>query len=209
MRFHTVVVAVLGCLIASVDCAADETKEPPLNLTLLVDGKPIPIELGRKRKLIGEFKNPTIAVRAAATRRFSYGGISFEYPTNFSWEAEVTGNDYGRWTMDGNDCIIMYFVVGYEFTPALYAKGAAKQFGAKNTTVTPFRRKLGETLLIGKRIVIVVGGSEIVQDAFAIPAPNHQWRLLLLQGVAPERTTEPEEPKRVLDLLSRSLRVKP
>ena len=207
MRLHTFVIAILGCLIAPVFCTADETKEPPLQLTLFVNGKPIPVALGRERKLTGEFKNPTIVVRAAATRRFSYGGISFEYPAKFTWEAEIGRKAYRCWTLSGNDSKIMYFVVGSELTPEIYAKGIVEQFGAKNTTIQPIRRRFGKRKLEGKRVAMIIGGSAIVQDAFTIPAAANQWRLLVLQDVAPERTPELEEPKRVLDLLSKSFRV--
>ncbi len=208
MRLHKFVIAILSCLLAPVFSTADETKEPPLKLTLFVNGKPFPVEFGREQKLAGEFKNPTIVLRAAATRRFSYGGISFEYPANFTWEADIEGKDYRCWTISGNDSKIMYFVLRSEFTPELYATSMVKQFGAKNTTIRPVSRKLGKTSLKGKRVAAIIAETEIVQDAFTIPAPANQWRLLVLQDIAPERTPKLEEPKRVLDLLSKSFTVK-
>lgn len=208
MRLHTCVIAILSCLLGAALSTADETKEPRLELTLFVNGKPFSVELGRGQKITSDFKNPTIVVRAAATRRFSYGGISFEYPANFTWEAEVEGNAYKCWTISGNDSKIMYFVLGSEFTPELYAKGMVEQFGAKNTTTKTFSRGFGEISLEGKRVEAIVGEARIVQDAFSIPASANQWRLLVLQDIAPERTPKLEEPKRVLDLLSKSLTVK-
>ena len=208
MRRHAFFIALLTCLLTPLWSVADETKEPPLELTLFVNGKPYSIELGREQKVTGEFKNPSVVVRAATARRFSYGGISFEYPASFTWEAEIEGKAYRCWTISGNDSKIMYFALDSEFTPELYANEMARQFGVKNTTVAPIRRKFGKTNLNGKRVIAIIAETEIVQDAFAIPAPDNQWRLLVLQDVAPERTPNLEEPKLVLDLLSKSLSVK-
>ena len=208
MRLHTCAIAILCGLLAPHSSTADETKEPPLKLTLFVNGKPYPVEFGQQQKLTGQFKNPTIVVRAAETRRFSYGGISFEYPANFTWEAEIEGKAYRCWTISGNDSKIMYFALASKVTPELWANSMAKKFGVKNTAVKPVSRKVGKTTLKGKRVTATVGATEIVQDAFTIPAPANQWRLLVLQDVVPEITPKLEEPKRVLDLLSKSLTVK-
>ena len=208
MGLQMLVIGILSCLTGPVVVAEDETNEPPLELTLFVNGKPYPVALGREQKLSGEFKNPTVVVHAAKTRRFSYGGLSFEYPAAFTWEAEIESSAYRSWTISGNDTKIMYFVLNAEFTPESFTKALVAQFGAANTTITPVTRTLGKSILKGKRVVSNIGGIEVVQDAFSIPAPANQWRLLVLQDVAPDRTPKLDEPKLVLDLLAKSLAVK-
>lgn len=208
MRGSILMIAIFANTFASFCVAEDETSEPPLNLTLIIDGKQFPTELGQQKVITGEFKNPTIVVRAAETRQFAYGGIAFDYPANFTWEAEVDENIYKCWTVSGNDSKIMYFVLGTDFTPELFVKQMTQQFGADNLRDEPVTREFGKTKLKGKRMIIKSGGIEIVQDALAIPAPENQWRMLVLQDVVPERTPELEEPKRVLELLSKTFALK-
>lgn len=78
------------------------------------------------------------------------------------------------------------------------------QFGAGNITVSPISREFGKVNLHGKRITFKIGESEIVHDAFEIPAVKEQRCLLVLQDSAPEVTPDLAEPKQVLSLFSKS-----
>lgn len=210
MRLLIVLLSVLGVSSSATlrDTQVDESKEPPLRLTLLVNGKSQPLEFNKELKLSGTFKDPTIVVRAASTRRFRYGGVSFEYPANFTWEAELQSKAYRNWTLSGNDSKIMVFAVGNRFTPELYSAGVSRAFGLENAKVSDITRTFGKRKLAGKRVTADIAGSTITQDAFALPAPAGQWRLIVLQDVAPELTPKLKEPKQVLDLLTRTLDVK-
>lgn len=188
--------------------AVDETREPSLKLTLLIGDRSVPLELDKPQKLEGEFRNPVVRVKAAPTRTFSYGGIAFDYPSSFTWEADIEGPNYRNWTMSGNDSKIMYFVLQAPFTPQLYAEGVAEEFGEGNSKITPIRREFGGRRFEGQRVTANIAGSKIIQDALAIPAPNGQWRLLVLQDVAPEVTPKLTEPRSVLRLLTETFDVK-
>ena len=195
------------CVLPCRSGLADETVEPPQRLTLQVNGKSVAMESGEEVKLSGTFQDPTIRVTASPTRQFAYGGISFDYPANFTWEADIEGSSYRSWIMSGHDCGIMYFAVEVELSPEDYAESMQEQFGRENTRVEPITQEFGTLKLQGKRVLAKVAGKYVAQDAFAIPGPPNQRRLLVLQGMPSEDEPDLEEPKRVLELLSKSLRL--
>ena len=205
MRSFLLACAVISTFTVSNSFAADETIEPPLKLTLEVDGKPFPIELGREQKLTGDFRNPTVVLRAAPTREFTYGGIAFDYPSNFSWEAEIQNEAYKSWTLSGNDSKILYFSFGDEVTPDVFASALAQQYGEEKTKITDFSRTFGKQKFAGKRVIANIAGITLVQDVLIVPAPAKRWRILILQNVAPEVSPRGGEPKKVLELLSKTL----
>lgn len=209
MRIFSLFFVFLSCLLHSVNAQVDESKEPPLDITLEINGKDFSIELGQRKRISGEFKDPTVVVRTAATRTFNYGRLSFDYPAEFTWEAQIKDQAFRYWTLSGNDSKIMYFVFRDEMTPTTFADSLMVEFGKPHTKVSDMKRTLNNQVFLGKRVSAKLAGSEITQDILAIPGPAKQWRLLILQDVAPEMTPQLDEPKLVLDLLDRSLSAEP
>lgn len=197
----------LVCLAVLSPVRADETKEPPLKLTLKINGESYPLEYGQDIQLRGEFKNPKVSVHASKTRTFEYGGISFDYPANLNWEADVENALYKSWTLSGSESMLMYFVIGAEGTYDEFVRDIVKQYGQAKTEVKPVTRKLGSQSLKGRRLVVEFAGYQLVQDVLSVPAPSGQTRLFVLQDVVPERTPDLEEPKLIFDLLKATFKV--
>lgn len=97
----------------------DATKEPPVAYTLRIDGIDHTIEEGSEVTLEGRFENPKVLLTAGATRRFAHGGLTFEYPSEYAFEAE-TRKTSRTWTLTGDDVTITYFVFALPLTSGSY-----------------------------------------------------------------------------------------
>jgi len=179
-----------------------------LGLTLLLDGKPFNVEMGKSIKLSGSFENPTVQVQAAATRLFTYGGISMEYPSYFQWEADVADPDVQIWTISGADSVLMYLVFSQAVTLDFFTSSLAKEFGEENTKISPVGYSLGGVNFVGQRVHAAIGEAFITQDVLVIPGPSGAERLLVLQDVDPKMHPESEEARVVMELLSKTFAVK-
>ena len=83
-----------------------QDQEPPLLLYLEAEGQRITIELDKPFDLAAIAGKKTATLRAEPYRVFPYAGLSFRYPSDYSFEAEQE-NDRSSWTLDGNSCVIM------------------------------------------------------------------------------------------------------
>lgn len=195
-------------LTAAMAPAADESVEPPLELTIVVNGQEQPISFNQPVTIKGDYKNPSITIKPAPTRHFPYGGIAFNYPVHFAFEAEIGQPNYKQWSLDGQNVVIMYFSMGIEFTPETYVAQMVRQFGEDKSVVTPTERRLGKHTLKGQRVRITVGDSAvIVQEGLALPAPAGTSRILVLQDTPAADGSTSAEMTEVLKLLGESLNI--
>ena len=79
----------------------DESQEPPLTYTLRIADQIIAITEGETTRIDGAFNNPEVTLQSKPYREFPYQGVSFKYPREFVFEAElvessaVAGQDLG------------------------------------------------------------------------------------------------------------------
>ena len=93
-------------LLLALPLCAQEDKEPPLILFLESGGKKLPIEQDKAFTLDTVAGTTTFVLRVEPFRQFSYGGVSFRYPRDFGFEADLEEADVKAWTLDGNDCVL-------------------------------------------------------------------------------------------------------
>ena len=158
----------------------DVSQEPPLQYTLEIDGKSHPVTLEKPLQIQGTLENPTITLSASSTREFPYGDIRFQYPSYFTWEAEIEGPRNAVWTLSGNDFKIMYFLESEDITIKEYLDAFVEQFGKENCQVSKNKRKLGTTTYPGEKILIDLSGIELTMEVYLIPSKTGS-RLLVLQ----------------------------
>src|SRR5690349_4597241 len=71
--------------------ADDETKEPKLGFTVRVGSTELHLSEGDQLPAKGTFTDPSVSVTVDPERVFTHAGLSFAYPRNFSFEAELDG----------------------------------------------------------------------------------------------------------------------
>lgn len=184
--------------------AADDRQEPPISYTLTIDGQAHVVPEGVPTRLTGTFKDPMVALKPAATRTFAYGGVRFEYPATFNWEAEIEGPLEKTWTLSGNDFIIIYFIVPKKVTLDVLAQGMVKQFGAENTRIAKAQRQLGGKLYHGRRLAVTLAGTVQTMEIYSLPLHPKGMRTLMFQDTQPDNAKQSKEGTEALALFARS-----
>jgi hypothetical protein len=84
-----------------------QTAEPPQRFTLLVNGQPQIVRTDQEFSLnvTGETK---LKLTVDPNRSFEYGGLQFDYPSSFAFEAEIL-SDSATWSLDGSTVVLMIF----------------------------------------------------------------------------------------------------
>lgn len=184
--------------------AGDDSQEPPLAYTLTIDGKAHALTQDAPTQLPGTFRDPTVVLTAASTRRFAYGGVAFEYPASFNWEAEIEGPQTKTWTLSGNDFNILYLVLPQKISSEDYAQAMAEQLGAKDSRITPSSRQLGDSRVNGNKLAVTIADTLQTIEIYILPLKPRGARVLMLQDTPPSRNGQSQEATDALALLARS-----
>ncbi|MCB1049247.1 MAG: hypothetical protein KDC71_01520 [Acidobacteria bacterium] len=184
--------------------AGDDGLEPPLQFVLQVDGQNHPIVVGEPSQIKGTFSNPTILLKAASLRHFPYGGVEFDYPANFSWEAEIDGSDR-TWTLSGNDFKIIYFVMSEALTLDEYVEAIREQFGDDKIQVTFKERAMGSLTVKGQRLKATLAGIPFFMEVYLLPTQKGT-RLLVFQDFPGEGTQSSPEGDKTFKMFSASFK---
>lgn len=182
---------------------ASETDEPQLQFLLMVDGKAHEVQLDQPLQIEGEFKNPSILLKAASTRVFPYGGIEFHYPASFGWEAEIGGANERTWTLSGNDFTLMYFVMPVELTSEDFLMAMAQGFEGVDPDIRERTRTLGGTSYDGHSMAVEFSGIPMGFEVISIPSKSGS-RLLVLQDSPDQGIKQSPEAKKALELMTRT-----
>jgi hypothetical protein len=196
------VISLFLCFLMSGVCfAVDEKREPPLKYTLNINGKIHEINLDTPLQLQGVYQNPRIVLTASSIREFQYGGVKFQYPAAFTWEAEIEGASSRIWTLSGNDFKIMYFVQGVALSAELYLEAFVKKFGKDKTRVSETERKFGDRSYKGKLLYINLAGVNMIMEIYMLPAKTGS-RLFVLQDSPPDGRVLSVEGEKTIAMLA-------
>lgn len=154
--------------IASPARGADVEAEPPVKYTLVIDGRPHPLEVGKALELPGAFTNPKVELQVSTTRTFQYADVEFEYPASFGWEADTENPAQTIWTISGNDFKIMFIEQQIVLSPDAFLRLLVSQFGDLAPQIDDVERELGGAKHRGKRTVIKVATSAIATEAYLL-----------------------------------------
>ena len=200
--------AVAFSLLAAFSCgpvSAAEDTEPPLHFTLKIGDRSVRVAPGVAADVKGKFTDPKVTLVPDAHRTFGYGGMTFDYPSNFAFEADFSTNGLKMWTLDGNNFVIMIHHYEAEtVAPADLAEVMKKSYGA-GAKSEPVSHNFNGTKLSGVRIHATVAGTSLIQDILALPA-KEGGRVLILQDLSPQEKVSDDESKQVLKLLGETLK---
>jgi hypothetical protein len=185
--------------------AMDEGQEPPLKFTMEINGQQHELVLDKAVTLAGDYKNPKVVLRASANRLFTYGDITFQYPSSFVWEAEIESKNERTWTLSGNDFKIMYFILPDTLSVEAYSQAMAKQFGKGSTRISDTERKLGGNRFKGKLLLVKLAGITLTMEVYSLPTKTGS-RLLVFQDSPPDNRATSNEAEGALAMLSNSFR---
>ncbi|NUO50474.1 MAG: hypothetical protein HOV80_16590 [Polyangiaceae bacterium] len=186
-----------------VPAQADETTEPKLSFTVRVGSTELHLSEGDQLPAKGTFTDPSVSVTVDPERVFSHAGLSFAYPRNFSFEADLSDAHSHSWTLSGNDVKIMVFRFSTELSIDSFSKEIAEGFGP-SATISPISIQLGSTEYSGQRVRAKIATHAFTQDIFSLPAIKGKGRFLVLQDDASGNKPE-SQPTRAL--LAKTFRI--
>ncbi len=190
------------CLAAASPTTSAQDPEPPQSFQLVVDGKPFDITAGEEIEIEASGK-ARVKLIVSPTRAFGYGGLSFLYPGNFSWECEHNDGSM-QWLLDGNDVVLM--ILGFDEIE-LAADEFAQSIGQayEESSVNPCSASIGGSTMRGSELRATVANQEISQQVYAIPTEGGS-RLIVIQDSLQDDGQHTAEYQNVLELLDKSFR---
>lgn len=172
-----------------------------------VDGKSFPAAEGEELKLTGEFTNPTVRILVDPHREFSHGGLKFQYPRAYTFQANTKVAHFHSWTMSGNHFKIMYFQLAGDLTVEEYSDRMVKQFGSENCKLTPTTIELLGEKRAGIRLDVKVVHSDLTMDMYRFPSAG-ETQLLVFQDVPDESGKPSIEAQAALPVFQKSFVLK-
>lgn len=186
--------------------AADESQQPALQYTLELNGQAHGLVLDKPVKLPGDYKNPSVVLKASETRQFTYGNVSFEYPASYTWEAEIESDDEKTWTLSGTDFTFIYFTMPVELSIDSFVKSYGENFDKESTQVSDSVREFGGQKYQGKLLITKVASTNTSTEVYSLAGKSGKTRLILLQDTPSEGKKNSKDGERFLAMFAKSFR---
>ena len=205
MPTQILIASALICVL-STSLHADEAAEPPLVFEVTIGDQTLSVGEGQTSKVTGSFDDAKFRINIRPHREFTKAGVSFRYPREYVYEADVADPGFKSWTVEGSNTVIMLFVIEGEFKAADYAEGVIPQFGRDNAKISNPRDliSLGLETYSGVEVTIDVGGQLLTQQAFEIPLPEGRGGLLVVQDSLTDAGNHSKEYESTLKQLAAS-----
>lgn len=184
--------------------------EPPLLLTLEIDGRELQLQDGERAQLEVGGKQVALRVQVSPTRRFVGGGVSFEFPRAMSFAHESDGVAE-LWTLDGDDCIVhvhAYTAGEPEELLGIYLAAVRDAMSPQAQDPAPIEFNLGGTLHAGRRLEVDFAGHRQHFSGAALRA-GQRTVLVVVQDADPQRRRPSAEARQLLELLGSTFQVEP
>lgn len=164
----------LAVTLAGLPAAAGdgEARDPKLNFFFEADGKRVPIELDAPFTTAALGASKSVVLRLEPHREFTYGGVRFRFPREYSFEADLADPNVKIWTLSGNDCVLMIHRYANqpsvdELQQSVVDEMLKAYKGAKKKTA-PVSMDVQGTVNKGTRIEAELASTRIHQDLYAI-----------------------------------------
>lgn len=204
--------ACLAALVAAPTFADDsEALEPPQLYELKIGDQSVPIQEGKPVDLTGSFTNPQIELVPRPTRLFVRRGIQFEYPRQFTFEADLKSPFSKSWTLSGNDLKLMVFAMTVPVTPRQFGDNVMGTLGKDHCEITEPQAELvlGMERLKGVKFIASVAEQHISFEIYDLPKAGRTSRLLTIQDNPDENGDRSAEGRAGMELLQKSFKLVP
>ena len=147
----------------------------------------------------------------APERTFPYGGVRFDYPRHYTFEADPTSPGLKIWTLSGNNFKIMYFVADETLTVDVFLASMMQQVDPNGGPIDaePVTIALGGQSLLGKRAKMTLAGQAFYTDAYLLPGQATGSRLLVLQDALTDAGGGSAEAATAIELLASTFAIQP
>ena len=180
-----------------------DQRRPVLKLDVVIDGKQFSINDGDTI----HYDSKSIVVTSSKYMTFDNEALSFDFPKHFSCDFEQD-NAYKNWTLDGDDFVIMYFVLDVQVGTDVFVKEMIDKFGKKNCAISDRRTRLGNIDLSGKRLNITMAGVKLTYDIFSLSTNDGKTHYLAFQDTKGDDGSESPEGLETLAVLNKTIKLK-
>jgi hypothetical protein len=194
--------------LSSLTLAVDETKEPPVDYTLKVEGKSYPVVEGKTFEIETKAGKSKAILEAKEYRVFPYQNISFHYPRHLTFEADLADASSLTWMMSGNDVILMVFSIEGDLSATDMADSLKLQYGSKNTKVSKETVSLGGTKYEAVRLEVNLVGTTLCQKVLKLKSAGGRTLLLVLQDSLNDEGKHTREFDAAVKMLGETLKLK-
>ena len=167
---------------------AAELKEPPLELSVEIEGKRFDARLGQPVDVEIGGKKTSLTVKAGPSRTLRVAGVEFRYPSSGTFSVDASDPKTTLWVIrDGNDSVfLMRYADKIEPQAALKQtlEGMSGQYDQRNVKRSPTTIKLANQQLKGVRLAISIGAQRIDQSFYAMDT-GRSTVVLILQEPGP------------------------
>ena len=203
-KIQRLLVMAVACATVCSVLRADDTTEPPLSYILEVDGQKFLLNADKTVILKGKFDNPKVTLRPSETRRFEHEGIAFDYPANFTFEADLDEPGIRTWTMSGNNVTLMLFDFEEAVKPAELIASTAETLNTDVDRMDPVTLKLGSLNSEGHTAQLKVGEVALTYTVVALPSNEGKSRLFIVQDLPKDDGQPSDEKTAILGTLEKS-----
>jgi hypothetical protein len=172
-----------------------------------VDSKKYQLEEGNELDIDGELKNPKISIKLLDFKKFKAGNLSFEYPSNFSFEVEK-GEGYKNWTLDGNNYVIMIFDIDGESQVKDFIDNMISQFGKEKCKTKEVQSRLGEKILNGIQLYVELVGQKLTIDFYEYSTSENNSKYIAFQDSLEDDGTATAEGAMTFRMINNSIKYK-
>jgi len=170
-----------------------------------VNSKAYILEEGKELDIDGEFKNPRISIKLADFKKFNAANLSFQYPSNFSFEVEKSIG-YKSWTLDGNDYVIMIFDVDGQTEVKDFIDNMIPEFGEENCKTKLIESRLGEKILSGIQLYVELAGQELTIDFYKYSSSDHNSKYIAFQDALEANGASTNEALKTFKMINDSIK---
>ncbi len=165
------------------------------------------LEEGNELSIDGKLKDPKISIKLLDVKKFNIENISFEYPSNFSFEVEKR-EGYKNWTLDGNNYLIMIFDIDGETQLNDFIENMISQFGEEKCKTKEIETKLGEKKLNGIQLYVELVGQKLTVDFYQYNTSENNSKYIAFQDTLDDNGQPSNESKMAFKMINRSVKFK-
>lgn len=214
-RFGTILLILTATLAGASFARAgdgDTAAEPPLELVLEIDGKPIEVKLDAPFKVDVNGKPTKMKLSAKPHRTLNIDGLQLRYPSAFTFEFDKSDPTMPQWSVSGNDSTISVARSTEQGTPAEAIDGFVEGFCGSLQIPTPktsdVTLKIGDTTARGQQFEATL--FDVLRQRIEVYAFQHGRHvyLLTIQQNLNDSGKPTEESIRAVRMLRESIALK-
>jgi hypothetical protein len=160
----------------------DVKAEPEAQYELQINNKPVALTL-EKEMWVGMKAGPTrVKLVRSPLRLFDKSGVRFQYPVDYTFEADDSDPNVLIWTLSGTNSAIMVQQFGKVTAPTLINAvigEAIKLYGRGNVKLSPVTFDLGSRKLQGKRLNVTLAKQKLMQEFYSFGTAKNSFIFMI------------------------------